>query len=252
MIALRAVSKVYKDLEVLTPLSLQAKPGTFTALVGPSGCGKSTLLRLVAGLEPPSSGHITVAGQALAEAAAKRILVFQEDALFPWLTLEQNVAFGLEMNGQPKLAALETARTWLRRVHLDGFETYYPHQVSGGMRQRAALARSLILQPEVLLLDEPFGALDALTRLKLQDELLRLWQESRPTVLLVTHDVEEAVYLADRVVVLSQRPARLEADIPVTLPRPRARDDPKLFRLKQQILSTIGIQPGEQQEVQHA
>ena len=252
LIALQDVSKGYGNLDVLEPLTLETSPGTFTALVGPSGCGKSTLLRLIAGLEPPSSGHITVKSQSLSKTSAKRILVFQEDALFPWLTLEQNVAFGLEMNGQSKRAALETARTWLQRVHLDGFEHYYPHQVSGGMRQRAALARSLILQPEVLLLDEPFGALDALTRLKLQDELLRLWNDRRSTVLLVTHDVEEAVYLADRVIVLSARPARLEADIPIKLPRPRARDDARLFRLKQQILSTIGIQSGNQQEVQHA
>lgn len=252
MIELRGVSKTYKDLEVLTLLSLQVKPGTFTALVGPSGCGKSTLLRLVAGLEPPSSGNIVIAEKSLSESTAKRILVFQEDALFPWLTLEKNVAFGLELNGQPKTVALETARVWLQRAHLDGFERYYPHQVSGGMRQRAALVRSLILEPEVLLLDEPFGALDALTRLKLQDELLRLWVEHRPTVLLVTHDVEEAIYIADRVIILSARPARLEADMPISLSRPRAREDPRLFRLKQQILSTIGIQPGEPQEVQRA
>lgn len=252
VIALQDVRKGYGTLDVLEPLTLETTPGTFTALVGPSGCGKSTLLRLISGLEPPSEGHILVGSQPLSKTSAKRILVFQEDALFPWLTLEQNVAFGLEMNGQSKMAALEMARAWLQRVHLDGFEHYYPHQVSGGMRQRAALVRSLILQPEVLLLDEPFGALDALTRLKLQDELLRLWNNQRSTVLLVTHDVEEAVYLADRVIVLSARPARLEADIPISLPRPRARDDPKLFRLKQQILTTIGIQSGSYQEVQHA
>ncbi|MDQ3397949.1 MAG: ABC transporter ATP-binding protein [Deinococcota bacterium] len=251
MIVLTAVSKTYKDLEVLKPLTLDFAAGTFSAVVGPSGCGKSTLLRLVAGLESPSAGRITIDGRDLMNTPTKRILVFQEDALFPWLTLEKNVAFGLEMNKMDKAAAHEVAREWLGRVHLSGFGCYYPHQVSSGMRQRAALARSLALEPEVLLLDEPFGALDALTRLKLQDELLRLWQAYRATVVLVTHDVEEAVYLADRAIVLSPRPTRVEVDLPIALPRPRARDHPKLVRLKREILSAIGIEK-EHGEVYHA
>ena len=233
MITLQSVSKYYKTLEVLAPFDFRADEGSFTAFVGPSGSGKSTLLRLIARLEPASAGNLD---------APEGILVFQEDALFPWLSLEQNVAFGLEMRGLAKAQAGQKARAWLKRVQLNGFETYYPHQVSGGMRQRAALARSLILEPELLLLDEPFGALDALTRLQLQDELLSLWAEHQPTVLLVTHDVEEAVYLADRVIVFSPRPARVKAELVIDIARPRARDDPRLFALKQKVFRYIGIQ----------
>ncbi|AEB12483.1 ABC transporter ATP-binding protein [Marinithermus hydrothermalis] len=248
MIQLERVTQTYGNLHALGPITLSTEAETFTALVGPSGCGKSTLLRLIAGLEPPSSGRITVGGLPVTGPSPQRILVFQEEALFPWLTLERNVAFGLEVCGVPKRAALEQARTWLDRVHLAGFEHYYPHQVSGGMRQRAALARALILNPQVLLLDEPFGALDALTRLKLQEELVTLWESRRPTVLLVTHDVEEALFLADRVVVLSPRPARILAEVPVPLPRPRARGAPRLAELKREILALLGVQT----EVPHA
>ncbi len=249
MIRLENVTKTYGTLTALGPISLVAEPGTFTALVGPSGCGKSTLLRLVAGLEPPSSGRITVGGAPVTGPSPKRILVFQEEALFPWLTLDQNVAFGLEVAGVPRNKARAEARAWLERVHLAGFAHYYPHQVSGGMRQRAALARALLLEPEVLLLDEPFGALDALTRLKLQEELLTLWNARRPTVLLVTHDVEEALFLADRIVVLSPRPAEVVTEVPVRIARPRARDDRAISRLRREILGLLGI---ETQEVHHA
>ena len=232
MITLENVSKSYKGLEVLTPFTFKAEKGSFTAFVGPSGSGKSTLLRLIARLEDASSGSLQ---------GPEGILVFQEDALFPWLTLEQNIAFGLEVRGSSKAEASKASRAWLELVQLSDFATYYPHQVSGGMRQRAALARSLILEPQLLLLDEPFGALDALTRLQLQDELLKLWGDQKPTVLLVTHDVEEAVYLADRVIVFSSRPATVTADLLINIERPRARDDPGLFALKQEVFRYVGI-----------
>lgn len=203
------VAKRFGDLPVIGGFSDQVAPGELVALVGPSGCGKSTLLHLVAGLEKPSEGGVFADGQPIEGPSPRRTLVFQEHALYPWLTLQANVAMALELQGASRREAFEQARHWLGRVNLMGFEDYYPHQVSGGMRQRTALARAFIARPEVLLLDEPFGALDALTRMALQDVLCELIEEQRPSVLLVTHDVDEALYLADRILVFSTRPARV-------------------------------------------
>ncbi|WP_421681569.1 ABC transporter ATP-binding protein [Stutzerimonas urumqiensis] len=203
------VDKRFGDLEVIKGFSHDVVQGQLIALVGPSGCGKSTLLHLVAGLEKPSAGKVLADGAPITSPSPRRTLVFQEHALYPWLTLQANVAMALELQGVDKAAAFEQAQTWLGRVNLAGFEQYYPHQVSGGMRQRTALARAFIAKPEVLLLDEPFGALDALTRMALQDVLRELIEEHQPTVLLVTHDVDEALYLADHVLVFSARPARV-------------------------------------------
>ena len=203
------VDKHFGQLEVIKGFSGEFAQGELVALVGPSGCGKSTLLHLVAGLERPTAGQVLADGRKIPGPSPRRTLVFQEHALYPWLSLQANVAMALELQGVAKDDAFDQAKVWLARVSLDGFEHYYPHQVSGGMRQRTALARAFIAKPEVLLLDEPFGALDALTRMALQDVLRELIDEHQPTVLLVTHDVDEALYLADHVLVFSARPARV-------------------------------------------
>ena len=229
-------------LPVLDRVSLAVEPGGFVALLGPSGCGKSTLLRLVSGLEQPDQGVVTVDGRSVEGPDPSRLLVFQDPTLFPWLTVRGNVGLGLEARGVGR-AGRPRIEQALGLVGLSDFAEVYPHQLSGGMAQRAALARALVNEPRLLLLDEPLGKLDALTRLALQAEILRLWREKRFTALLVTHDVEEALVLAERVIVLSDRPAAIQADIPVSLAYPRHRDDPELVRLRREILHILG-QPG--------
>jgi len=236
-------SNVYKQfgsLSVVENFSAGFHSGEIVALVGPSGSGKSTLLHMAAGLEKTTSGTIQTDAQPVTKPDPSRTLVFQEHALYPWLTLKQNVAMALEFQHVARKQAYERAATWLQRVGLDGFENYYPHQVSGGMRQRAALARAFIAEPEVLLLDEPFGALDALTRLSLQDVLLDLVEQARPTVLLVTHDVDEALFLADRVMVFSARPATVLKEFNLSH-RERSHDLSDLAAEKREILSLFGI-----------
>ena len=227
-------------LPVLEKIDLSVAPGEFVALLGPSGCGKSTLLRLIAGLEPPSSGEILADGLPIRGPDASRILVFQDPTLFPWATVRKNVATGLDTRGLARQEA-ERIDAALDLVGLGAFAKAYPHQLSGGMAQRAALARALVNDPALLLLDEPLGKLDSLTRLTLQKELVRLWQSAGFTALLVTHDVEEALLLASRVIVFSDRPARIKAEFRVDKPRPRHRDDPDLIALRRQILATLGI-----------
>ncbi|KQT63987.1 MULTISPECIES: ABC transporter ATP-binding protein [unclassified Aureimonas] len=229
-----------RRLEVLSGIDLDIAPGEFVALLGPSGCGKSTLLRLAAGLERPRAGRLTEDGVPIEGADPSRILVFQDPTLFPWRTVWKNVATGLEARG---LLPRERHRIddALKLVGLDAFATAYPHQLSGGMAQRVAIARALVNDPALLLLDEPFGKLDSLTRLTMQRELIALWKRSGFTALLVTHDVEEALLLADRVVVFSDRPARIVAEIPVEKPHPRRRDDADLVRLRQEVLERLGF-----------
>lgn len=238
------VHKQFGDLNVVESFSSQFKTGELVALVGPSGCGKSTLLHLAAGLEAPSSGRVLADGDTITGPNPSRTLVFQEHALYPWLTLRDNVALALEFQKVPKRRAREGADQWLARVGLDGFEAYYPHQVSGGMRQRAALARAFIAQPQTLLMDEPFGALDALTRLSLQDVLRNLLREEKPTVLLVTHDVDEALFLADRIVVFSPRPARVLRELNLAH-RAKTHDLSDLADEKREILRLLGIAVGD-------
>lgn len=210
------------DLSALDEVSFEVARGEFVCLIGPSGCGKSTLLRIAAGLLAPSRGEILLEGDAL-RAPQKRVgLVFQQPTLLPWRTVQANVALPLEMCGLPSAAIQARTAELLALVGLEGFEREYPLHLSGGMAQRAALARALAQHPEVLLLDEPFGALDALTRERMAVELLRIWEREQRTVLMVTHSVEEAALLADRVVVLSARPGRVTACVEVSLPRPRA------------------------------
>ncbi len=227
-------------MEVLRDLSFQAQEGEFLCIVGPSGCGKTTLLRLIAGLIRPVAGRILLNGQAVTQPARQVGLMFQKPALLPWRTALKNVALPLETNGHSRREALEKARALLRWVGLEGFEDAYPVHLSGGMAQRVALARALAHDPSLLLLDEPFGSLDALTREELAQELARLWEERRTTVVMVTHSVSEAVFLADRVLVLSPRPATLAAEIPIPLPRPREWGDFPSFRpLVQQVREAL-------------
>ncbi len=237
------VHKQFGDLPVVDGFTSEFKTGELVALVGPSGCGKSTLLHLAAGLEMPTQGSVMADGAKVAGPHPSRTLVFQEHALYPWLTLEDNVALALEFQNTPKKRAREAAREWLARVSLAGFEHYYPHQVSGGMRQRAALARAFIAQPQTMLMDEPFGALDALTRLALQDVLRQLIAQEKPTVLLVTHDVDEALFLADRIVVFSPRPARVLREFNLAH-RAKTHDLSDLAAEKREILRLLGIGVG--------
>ena len=227
-------------LPVLDQVDLSLAPGEFVAILGPSGCGKSTLLRLVAGLEPPTEGRLLAAGIPVMAPDPSRVLMFQDPTLYPWRTVRANVGLGLEARGELKRLGHRVDEV-LRLVGLEAFATAYPHQISGGMAQRAALARVLVNDPGLLALDEPLGKLDSLTRLQMQAELVRIWQDRGVTALLVTHDVEEALLMAGRVVVVSDRPARIRADLPVELPYPRHRDDPHLVRLRREVLGLLGL-----------
>ncbi|WP_440980635.1 ABC transporter ATP-binding protein [Shinella sumterensis] len=229
-----------RDLQVLDNVSIVIEPGEFIALLGPSGCGKSTLLRLAAGLETPTTGRVLEDGRPIIAPNPDRILVFQDATLFPWRTVRDNVAIGLEARGLIRELEYRIDEV-LKLVKLEGFADVYPHQLSGGMAQRAALARALVNDPKLLLLDEPFGKLDSLTRLRMQNELLELWKSAGFTALLVTHDVEEALLLADRVIVLSDRPASIVAEVRVDRPHPRRRDDAGLVALRRELLEKLGI-----------
>jgi len=239
-LSFKNIEKRFSDLQVIADFSRDIEPGELVALVGPSGCGKSTLLHIAAGLEKPSAGSVLADGRPIQGPNPERMLMFQENALYPWLTLAQNVALALELQKAGKAAAREQAFTWLEKVQLKGFEDYFPHQVSGGMRQRAALARAFITQPGALLLDEPFGALDALTRMTLQDALRGLIRESNPTVLLVTHDVDEALFLADRILVFSARPATVLQEFNLAH-HAKTHDLSEFAAMRRQILGLLGI-----------
>jgi ABC-type nitrate/sulfonate/bicarbonate transport system ATPase subunit len=226
-------------LPVLEDLTLSIQPGEFLAIVGASGCGKSTLLRLLVGLDRDYQGEIKVGGAVVTGTSLDRGIVFQEHRLFPWLTLEQNVGLGLQNSTWSDEKKKKAIHEHIELVGLRGFETAYPHQLSGGMAQRAAIARGLVNQPSILLLDEPFGALDALTRTRLQQELQNIWQREKITMVLVTHDVDEAVYLGDRVVVMQPRPGRIKKVFAIDVAHPRDRSDPALKALTEQVRSQI-------------
>jgi sulfonate transport system ATP-binding protein len=227
-------------LSVLDRLDLEIEAGEFVAVLGPSGCGKSTLLRLVAGLESPSAGHLFIDGEPITGPHPSRVVVFQDPTLYPWRTVWRNAALGPEAQGNLQAKRGRVAEA-LKLVGLDGFENAHPHQLSGGMAQRVALARALVNDPQLLILDEPLGKLDSLTRIAMQSELVSLWQNARFTVLLVTHDVEEALFLAQRVIVLSDRPARIKTEVVNALPYPRHRGDPRLAELRHQVLAQLGL-----------
>jgi len=222
----------------LDNVSLAIGAGELVSLVGPSGCGKSTLLRLIAGLDCPDSGELRVGSETIREPSAERGLVFQDPNLFPWLTVRRNIEAGLVARGVLREKRSEVDG-FMRLVGLETFGAAYPHHLSGGMAQRVALARALINHPKVLLLDEPLGALDAFTRMRMQDEVLRLWEARGTTMLLVTHDIDEAIYMSDRIVLMTPRPGRIERTLTIDLPRPRQRNSAEFLRLRGEILELL-------------
>jgi ABC-type nitrate/sulfonate/bicarbonate transport system ATPase subunit len=226
------------DVHALEGTSLSVAAGELVSLVGPSGCGKSTLLRLLAGLETPSGGELWAGNERITEPSADRGLIFQDPNLFPWLTVRKNLQAGLVARGVLRDKRHEVEEL-MRLVGLEAFANAYPHQLSGGMAQRAAVARALVNHPHVLLLDEPLGALDAFTRMRMQDEVLRLWRARGTTMLLVTHDIDEAIYMSDRIVLMTPRPGRIERVIQVPLERPRQRNDPRFLALRAEILEEL-------------
>jgi NitT/TauT family transport system ATP-binding protein len=233
------VGKVFKtaerDVVALQDINLEIPQGQFVCLLGPSGCGKSTLLNAVAGFAPPTSGSITADGQLVTAPGPERGMVFQEYALFPWMTVADNIAFGLEIKGMAKAEITAIVDKLLKMLSLQDFRNRFPKDLSGGMRQRVAIARVLALDSPIMLMDEPFGALDALTRRNLQDELLRIWAELKKTIIFVTHSIEEAIYLADRIVVMTYRPGTVKRDILVELPRLRDPASAEFNALKREL-----------------
>ena len=223
----------------LDNIHLQVRAGEFVCIVGPSGCGKSTLLHLIAGLHAPTAGQVLIDGKPVQAPGTDRILIFQDHGLFPWLTVGQNVEFGMKMKGIPKAERAEKVEHYLRLVHLAKFEKSYIHQLSGGMRQRVAIARALATEPDVLLMDEPFAALDAQTRDLLHDELERIWRGTGRTIIFVTHNVREAVRLGDRVVLLTLRPGRVKSEFGIDLPRPRSLEDPEVTLAAREVLDEL-------------
>jgi NitT/TauT family transport system ATP-binding protein len=249
-IALSGVEMSFGDgrnaVRALDGIDLRIEPGELVSVLGPSGCGKSTILSAIAGFMPVSAGEVRVDAQRVAAPGPDRGVVFQQHALFPWKTVAHNVEFGLKMRGLPRAERQQTAREILKHVGLSEFVNHYPHQLSGGMQQRVALARVLVNRPRVLLMDEPFCALDAQTRLQMQEMLLALWHELHMTVVFITHDVDEALFLSDRVIVLTPRPARVKRDLIVNLPRPRTPEvltSPEFMHLKRE---TLGLLLAEQ------
>ena len=227
------------QLQVVDDVSLSVGDGEFVAIVGPSGCGKTTLMNMVVGFLQPDSGSILIDGAPRAEPNAKGILISQQGSIFPWLTVQQNLMFGL--NDHSQADKKRVADHYAAMVGLQGFEASYPHELSGGMLKRAELARAFAVKPEILYMDEPFSALDALTNLRMRNELLRILEEERHTVMLITHDVEEAIHLADRIMVLSPRPTRIQATFKVDLPHPRKLTSPEVQELRVAILHELGV-----------
>lgn len=224
-----------REVSALDKVTFTIAEHEFVSIVGPSGCGKTTLLKIAAGLIKPNTGHITFTDT---QQIPSTTMVFQDQGLFPWLTVMDNIGFGLEMKKVPKDVRRKQVLEFMRRVKLDGFENYYIHELSGGMCQRVALARAFLSNPDILLMDEPFGSLDAQTRIILQEELLNIWKEERKTVLFVTHDIDEAVLLSDRIIVLSDRPGRIQKIVEVPIERPRdlkVKDDPRFIEIRWQI-----------------
>jgi NitT/TauT family transport system ATP-binding protein len=251
MLEVRQLSKVFFEendsrkpgLVALYNISLAIRKNEFVSLLGPSGCGKTTLIRIIAGLLPADCGEVLVNGQAVTVPGRDRCMVFQQFGLLPWRTVLSNVEFGLEIEGVPKHERSAVAGQYLELVGLKGFEHYYPHQISGGMQQRVGIARALSKKPDILLMDEPFGAVDAQTREQLQEELLKIWSRTDTTVVFVTHSIDEALYLSDRVVVMQARPGRIKEEVSVDLPRPRwegdVKADPRFAQLRSQLRESL-------------
>ncbi|HPE62549.1 MAG TPA: ABC transporter ATP-binding protein [Methanothrix sp.] len=243
LLEIKGLSKTFsvkgKRFEALRDVNLSVGDKEFICLLGPSGCGKTTLLRIMAGLERPTSGEVTLDGVPIERPGPQRGMVFQEYSLFPWRTILDNVAFGLELKGVSKEERYEKARRYITAVGLAGFENSYPHELSGGMKQRVAIVRALVNNPKALFMDEPFGALDAQTRNVMQAELLRIWQEQQKTVVFVTHSVDEAIYLADRVVIMSARPGQISEIIKIEIPRPRVRTSSEVNKYREKVLYVL-------------
>ncbi len=251
MLEVRQLSKVFFEqndpsrpgLVALYNISLAIKKNEFVSLLGPSGCGKTTLIRIIAGLIPADKGEICVDGRTVTAPGQDRCMVFQQFGLLPWRTVVNNVEFGLEIDGMPRDERRTTAQKYLELVGLKGFEDYYPHQISGGMQQRVGIARALSKKPKILLMDEPFGAVDAQTREQLQEELLKIWAQTETTVVFVTHSIDEAIYLSDRVVVMQARPGRIKEEVAVDLPRPRwegdVKADPRFAQLRTRLRDSL-------------
>jgi len=250
-LAIENVSRIFPGVRrgaptrALEPITLGVADNDFVTILGPSGCGKSTLLRLVAGLDRPTTGQIVLDGMPVREPGPDRGMVFQSYTLFPWLTVADNIGFGLREKGVARERRGEVVGEWLGRIGLTGFEHHYPKQLSGGMQQRTAIARALANDPAILLLDEPFGALDNQTRALMQELLLGIWERERKTVLFVTHDIEEAIFLASRVVVMTARPGRIKADVAIDLPHPRhytIKTSPEFSALKARLTEEIRVE----------
>ena len=239
----RNVTKAYiseeGEIKALEDINLDVKPGEFLCIIGPSGCGKTTLLRMIAGLEYPTSGEIILDGKEVKGPSSDRGMVFQEFSLFPWRTVLKNVEFGLQMRNIKSKERHAIAERYIELVGLRGFEKHYPYELSGGMKQRVAIARALATEPSILLMDEPFGSVDAQTRNILQEELLQIWKRTEKTIIFVTHSVDEAVYLADRVVVMSARPGRIVECIDIDIERPRKRTSVEANVIREQLLRKL-------------
>ena len=235
----RGVSMHFGDVAVLDDINLDVAEGELVCILGPSGCGKSTLLNIAGGFLEPAAGEVTIDGQRVAGPDRRRIFVFQERGVFPWLTVEGNIGFGLF--DLPERERRARIAHYVQLVGLQGFERAYPRELSGGMKQRVEVARALAVNPDVLYLDEPFGALDSITRLQMRGELLRIWQAERKTILFVTHDIDESVQLADRVVVLSARPGRVRRVVAIDIAHPRDLSSPRYLALRDEIFGEIGL-----------
>ncbi|MBA3540905.1 MAG: ABC transporter ATP-binding protein [Deltaproteobacteria bacterium] len=239
----RGVNRVFRragdEINVLNGVNLDIYDREFVVVVGPSGCGKTTLLNIMAGFDKPTSGSVLIDGKEVTGPDRRRIVVFQEHGVFPWLTVEANIGFGLD--GLTPAARAERVAYYVKLVGLEGFEHAYPHEVSGGMKQRVEVARALAVQPDMLFLDEPFGALDFITRHVMRSEILRIWSAEQKTVMFITHDIEESVQLADRIVVMSARPAMIRCVIENDLPRPRDLSSPRYIEIRDQVLRELGL-----------
>ena len=228
-----------EQIHVLERINLEASEGEFVCIVGPSGCGKSTLLNIIGGFLSQSRGQAIVEGQPVSGPDPRRVFVFQENGVFPWLTVTENIGFGLSQKTPEDRA--EIVKHYIEMVSLTGFENAYPRELSGGMRQRVEIARALAANPDIIYMDEPFGALDFITRIKMRSDLTRIWQAEKKTILFVTHDIEEAVQLADRILIMSQRPATIQEDVRIDLPRPRDLDSPGYLEKRDHIFHAMGM-----------
>jgi len=232
------------EVRVLDDLSFDINPRDFVSIIGPSGCGKTTIFNIIAGLVEPDAGTLTYHGEEIESLRGRVGYMMQKDLLFPWRTVLGNVLLGLETRGVDRMAAEEKARDYLKSFGLGGFEKAYPHELSGGMKQRVEVARALAVNPDTLYLDEPFGALDSITRIQMRSELLRIWEAEKKTILFVTHDIEESVQLADRVVVMSARPAKIQRIVDIDIPHPRDLSSPRYLELRDGIFEELGLAHG--------